>query len=108
MVLPAEIETHSLFQDIVKKSKKVAKDHIDLQTSRPHASGLPHSQTSNSRWTSNNQSRRSDPSGGVGEGSDEDLDPLPCSGAVLANHTQPFGAVGKGLGVSPGSTADAA
>ena len=92
----------------MKKLKKVANDCIDLQTSKPRASGLPQPRTSSSRRTSNNQSRKSDPSGGVDESSDVDLDFLPDSGAALASHPQPFGAAGKGPGMSPSSAADAA
>ena len=99
---------HSLFQDIVKKLKKVAKDCINLQASKPRASGLPHSRTSTNRRTSNHQSRKSDPSDGAEEGSDVDLDFLPDSGAPLASHPQPLGAAGKGAVMAPASAADAA
>jgi len=92
----------------VKKLKKVAKDCINLRTSKPRASGLPHSRTSGSRRTSNLQSRKSDPSGGVDEDSDVDLDFLPDSGAAPTSHPQPFGATGKGPGMTPTSAADAA
>ena len=95
-------------QDIVKKLKKVAKDCINLQISKPRASGLPHSRNSGSRRTSNHQSRKSDPSGGVDGDSDVDLDFLPDSGAALASHPQSFGATGKGPMMAPASAADAA
>jgi len=92
----------------VKKLKKVAKDCIDLQTSKSRTSGLPHSRTSGSRRTSNHQSRKSDPSGGVDEDSDVDLDFLPGSGAALASLPQPFGVAVKGSGIASQSAADAA
>jgi len=92
----------------VKKLKKVAKDCINLQASKPRASGLPQSRTSNGRRTSGNQSRKSDPSGGVDEDSDVDLDFLPDSGVASASHPQQFGAAGKGSGMSQTSAADAA
>lgn len=89
----------------MKKLKKVTKDCIDLQTSKPRASGLPHSRTSNGRRSSNHQSRKSDPSGGANEDSDVDLDFLPDPGAALVNHPQAFGAAGKNPGMSPASDA---
>ena len=92
----------------MRKLKKVARDCVDLQTSKPRASRLPQPRTSSSRRTSNHHSRKSDPSGGVGEESDVDLDFLPDSGAATPSNPQPFGATGKGQGVSPTSTADAA
>jgi len=92
----------------VKKLKKVAKDCIDLQTSKSRASGLPYSRTSGSRRASNHQSRKSDPSGGVDEDSDVDLDFLPGSGAALASLPQPFSVAVKGSGMASPSAADAA
>ena len=92
----------------MKKLKKVAKDCIDLQTSKPRASGLPRSRTPNSRRSSNHQSRKSDPSGGADGDSDVDLDFLPDSGAASVSHPQPFGGAGKGPGMSPASAADVA
>ena len=92
----------------MKKLKKVAKDCINIQISRPRVSGLPQSRTSSSRRTSNHQSRKSDPSGGVDEDSDVDLDFLPDSGVALASQPQPFGASGKGMGIAQTSAADAA
>ena len=92
----------------MKKLKKVAKDCIDLQTSKPRASGLSQSRASGSRRTLGHQSRKSDPSGGIEGDSDVDLDFLPDSGVASANRPQPFGATGKGPGVSPVSVADAA
>lgn len=100
--------THSSYQDIVRKLRKVAKDCIDLQTSKPRTSRPPQPRTSSSRRTSNHQSRKSDPSGGVGEDSDVDLDFLPDSGAVTPSHPQSFGATGKGQVMSPASAADTA
>ena len=88
----------------MKKLKKVAKDCIDIQTSKPRSSGLPHSRTLNSRRSSNH--RKSDPSGSAGD-SDVDLDFLPDSGAASVNHPQPFGAAAKGPGMSSTSAADA-
>lgn len=92
----------------MKKLKKVAKDCINLQTSKPRASGLPQSRASTSRRTSGHQSRRSDPSGGVDEDSDVDLDFLPDSGVALASHPQQFGTPGKGPGMTQTPAADAA
>ena len=92
----------------MKKLKKVARDCIDLQASKPRASGLPHSRTSGNRRTPGHQSRKSDPSGGVGEDSDVDLDFLPDSGIASANRPQPFGTPGNGPGMSSASAADAA
>lgn len=92
----------------MKKLKKVAKDCIDLQASKPRSSGFPHSRTSVSRRTFGHQSRKSDPSGGAGEDSDVDLDFLPDSGVAVADCPQQFGAAGKGQGVSQTSAADAA
>ena len=90
----------------MKKLKKVAKDCINLQTSKPRSSGLPNSQNPNSRRSSNHQSRKSDPSGGADEDSDVDLDFLPDSGTASVNHPQPFGTAGKGPGIPPASAAD--
>ena len=78
----------------------MAKDCINLQTSKPRASGLPHSRTSTSRRTSGHQSRGSGPPGGVDEDSDVDLDFLPDSGVALASHPQQFGTPGKGSGMT--------
>lgn len=88
--------------------KKVAKDCIDLQASKPRSSGLPYSRTSVSRRTSGHQSRKSNPSGGADEDSDVDLDFLPDSGVAVTNRPQPFGAVGKAQGAPQTSAADAA
>ena len=90
----------------MKKLKKVAKDCIDLQTSKPRSSGLPNSRNPNGRRTSNHQSRKSDPSGGADVDSDVDLDFLPDSGATSVNHPQAFGVAGKGPGIPPTSTTD--
>ena len=106
--MPSETGTHSSDQDIVRKLKKVTKDCVDLQTSKPRASRLPQSRTSSSRRTSNHQSRKSDPSGGFGEDSDVDLDFLPDSGAATPSHPQSFGVTGKGPAMSPASAADVA
>ncbi|KAF9784580.1 ras GEF [Thelephora terrestris] len=94
--------------DIVRKLKKVAKDCINIQTSKPRSSGLPQSRTSTSRRATNQQSRKSGPPGGTDGDSDVDLDFLPDSGAASVNHPQSFGATGKGPGISPSSAADAA
>lgn len=92
----------------MRKLKKVARDCIDLQTSKPRTSRLPHSRTPNSGRTSNHQSRKSDPPGGVSGDSDVDLDFLPDSGAVTPSNAQPFNATGKGPGIPSSSAADAA
>ena len=92
----------------MRKLKKVAKDCINIQTSKPRSSGLPQSRTSTTRRASNHQSRKSGPLGGPDGDSDVDLDFLPDSGAVSANHPQQFGATAKGPGMSPTAAADAA
>ena len=70
---------------------------IDLQTSKPRASGVPNAQTLTSQRASNHRPRKSDPSG-IGEDSDVDPDFLPDSRTPTA--TQLFGTTGKGPGVS--------
>ena len=92
----------------MKKLKKVAKDCIGIQKSKPRASGLSQPRTSSSRRTSNHRSRKSDPSDGADEDSDVDLDFLPGSGVTPSAHPQAFGVTGKGPGVAPPSAADAA
>ena len=92
----------------MKKLKKVTRDCIDIQTSKPRASRAPQSRTSSSRRSSNHQSRKCDPSSGVGDDSDVDLDFLPDSGAATPSHPQQFGAAGKVPGMPPTPTADAA
>ena len=92
----------------MRKLKKVAKDCIDLQTSKPRASRVPQTRTSSGRRTSNHQSCKSDLPGVLGEDSDVDMDFLPDSGVITPSHPQQFGATGKGPGTSPTSAADAA
>ena len=103
----AEIGAYSSYQDIVRKLKKVAKDCIYLQTSKPRSSGIT-SRASAGRRPSSNHPRKPDSSGGAGEDSDVDLDFLPDSGAASPRLPQQFGVTGKGSGMSPASAADAA